>query len=132
LQGNARWEYFVGKSLYTEGLNVPQYFGLATVSFSDASLPEFLTAASPEEDTWYLFMQHIHGVKCRELKDEERENAQKQHREQIKKAHNLGFETVDDYMDNNALFDRSQQKLYLIGFVEWKKRIRHRIRSLFF
>ncbi len=132
LEGNARWEYFVGKQLYAAELNVPKYFGLASASFSDASTPEFLTADDTNEDTWYLFMQRIHATSHEELTKKEREILEQKFYEQTCKAYQEGFQPIDCYFDHNALFDRSQQKVYLIDFVRWKRTIKQRISEVFF
>ncbi len=125
LEGNACWDHYVGNCLYKARLNVPKRFGLASVSFLDASMPEFLTADDSTEDTWYLFMQRIHAIPPKEWTGAEKKECGKQYNDQIKKAHDLGFEVVDSDVDHNTLFDRSQQKLYLIDFVRWKRTIRH-------
>lgn len=120
LEGNATWDFYVGNHLYNAEIQVPKPLGITSLPFSDASMPEFLTADDPHEDTWYFFMQRIHAIPPIGWTNAERKEVWRQYHDQIKKATELGFEVEDSDFDHNTLFDRTQQKLYLIDFVRWE------------
>lgn len=121
LEGNASREVYVGNYLYKAGIHVPKPVGITSLPFSDASMPEFLTADDPNEDTWYFFMQRIHATSPKEWTDAERKEVWRQYKDQINKAESLGFEVHDSTIDHNTLFSRKEQRLYLIDFVRWEK-----------
>lgn len=126
LEGNATWDFYVGTCLYKAGIHVPKPLGITSLPFSDASMPEFLTAddTHTHEDTWYFFMQRIYATPPIEWTHAERKEVWRQYKDQIKKAESLGFESLDSAFDHNTLFSRKEQKLYLIDFVRWEKRTR--------
>lgn len=121
LEGNATWDFYVGNCLYKAGIHVPKPVGITSLPFSDASMPEFLTADDSDEDTWYFFMQHIHATSPKEWTDAERKEVWRQYKNQINKAERLGFEVHDSALDHNTLFSRKEQRLYLLDFVRWEK-----------
>lgn len=128
LEGNATWDFYVGNCLYKAGIHVPKPLGITSLPFSDASMPEFLTAddTHTHEDTWYFFMQRIYATPPVGWTNAEKKEVWRQYEDQIERATGLGFKVEDSEFDHNTLFDRTQQKLYLIDFVRWEKIIQKR------
>ena len=111
-QKSAEYEFELGKELFRQGVQVPQYFGL----FSPV---QFLY---PKLDFFGIFMRRIHGVKYFSLSFSLREEAVKQYNEQKKLIEQLGYMVKDSYINLNTLFDIKNNKLFLYDLVRWERK----------
>ncbi|MBS3167895.1 hypothetical protein J4216_02115 [Candidatus Woesearchaeota archaeon] len=100
-------EYNLGKKFYSGGIQVPFFFGLFH---------------SKEDNLWGVIMEKVHGTPFHDLLREDRLEATKQYRSQIKYIiDRLKFDPMDSKINKNTLFDEKRKKIYLIDLDVWTK-----------
>lgn len=109
----------IGKFLFERDVQVPEMYGLVNVD----GLEDFLD--NNGMSNWFILMQRINGTAVKELTPEQKKTVLQQHRREITKVLDLGIFPFDSYqgyescLPQNALFDSSEQKVYLVDFEFW-------------
>lgn len=123
-QTAAEYEYNIGRDLFDHQVQVPEFYGLYQ---HRGPLRCYILCYlwndylfSEEEPLWGIIMQRINGDNVY-YSDNNRE-AERQLTEQLQLACALGYKPGDVSLNQNTLFDWSQNKLYLIDFTSWEKR----------
>lgn len=106
---SAEKEFTIGRDMYLQGIQVPQYFGL------------FEPKKSPL-NYWGILMERIHGVEYKSLSRTLKKEAKSQFNIQSRLIRKLGYWSEDSGHDVNTLFDTDNMKLYLFDFVHWEKK----------
>lgn len=109
----------IGRFLFERGVQVPEMYELVKVD----GLEDFLD--NNGMSNWFILMQRINGMAVNKLTSEQKEIVLQQHRREITKVMDLGIFPFDSYqgyescLPQNALFNSSEQKLYLVDFEFW-------------
>ena len=102
---NLMGEYEITKTLFENGVSVPQPFGIFKIPISNMRVPGFV-------------MQYIDGKRAFELSDPEYNEAMLLAENELREAKMLGFEPVDATA-RNVLWCPREGKPYLIDFGSW-------------
>lgn len=115
-ENSSKTEFEIGSYLYSKGLQVPRFHQLIECDdFSKVWRKDFIS-------TFYVIMEKLQGTNLLELKNKNLENKIiPQYFSEIKKVLELGFIPVDSNAARNILFNKKDQKIYLIGFERWYK-----------
>jgi RIO-like serine/threonine protein kinase len=117
LEEYAIQEYRIGKKLFNAGVQVPEFFDMEEID------PVRKNPVCPKE--WVIFMQYIKGKHIPKIgwffNRNERREAVRQYKEQIKSVLELGIEPFDAEWHLNSLFNEEERKLYLIDFAMWNE-----------
>ena len=116
LEWPVKFEYGLSSRLFLNGISVPEPCGI----ISPVEL--WGKQESRNKPFWYFLMRYIDGVppdgKC--LSYPELEIAVRCYREEAEKVLALGIIPEDSiYNPCNVLFDRAEQRIYLIDFESW-------------
>ena len=111
----AETEFRIGRRLFNEGLQVPEFYDMAEI--------EPVRAPINCLKEWVVFMQHIKGNHIPQISwwsnRKSRREAVRQYKEQVKNVLDLGIHPQDAEWHQNSLFNEEEQKLYLIDFAFW-------------
>src|SRR3989344_1727799 len=110
-------EYEIGMFAYNNGIQVPRMHQLIR---PDRWLKRLNSDYHLKE--WYVVMQKIEGATIRELTNEfEAQEARRQLNQEIDRLLDLRIYPYDSLFSNNSLFNRKENRLYLLDFCEWKR-----------
>ena len=101
-------EYLLGKRLYEEGVQVPEFKGLIMAKTS-----------SVEPQKIYVLMEWIKGKQLNTLSGPTLERAIEQHKQQVKRVIDLGVVPGDLARGSNSIFNQREGKLYILDLDGW-------------
>jgi len=105
------------------------WWGRFLKSLDGVNVPEMHLLVPPDKPlhihqtrllNWYIIMERINGVHINRISGDYRKDAFEQRRKQLGVVLELGVFTIDALMPENALYDTSNRKLYLIDFEFWR------------
>lgn len=108
------------------GLNVPKPYGIYGVKIIDPS-KKFSTLFKPAIVP-ALVIERIYGQFPYTILDpEEYKLSQQKLDEQISLAEQIGFEPLDSKWPNNSLWNHKDEKITIIDYDQWEKRVKQEI-----
>jgi hypothetical protein len=112
-------EFEIQKDLFENGIQVPRPVGIFFFRFK--SRFNLRDRFGRKRFTLGFVMQKCEGYPMIMLQGSERDEAERQFSEQIKKAKTLGYEPGDYLWHMNNIWVRSEKKLYIIDVAKWRK-----------
>ena len=113
-------EYAFGKFAYENGISVPK------IHCAD----RFRPILSDYIISWFIVMDYIKGEDLTNLDGEDKKDAIRQYRRELRKVANLGIFPGDSGFGVNAIYS-TDGRLYLIDFELWKFGTRNELKRVY-
>lgn len=112
----AQNEYNIGLELFENGIHVPEFYEILEV---ESGLNYDLYDIRKPYGNHYIIMEELDGPEIRDLDVEDRKKAISSFTREIIEVLNLGIRPNDWGTDRNFIYDRGEEKTYLIDFESW-------------
>ncbi len=109
-------EYNIGVESFNSNVHVPKMYGIISPKVMQGFCKKMINPFG-----WYVIRQKIEGERRGDLSGADREEADKQFEEEIKKIIALGIAPYYSPVGGNSIFNLQERRLYLIDFEFWSK-----------